>query len=96
MRNKRGSIKTKIGLKYCGGCNPRYDRVLAAEYLKHELQGLVSFVSYEDPEVLLILIIAGCETACVDRSNFGSTRYRIIDSQEDAEQIARELKEHLI
>lgn len=26
----------KVGIKYCGGCNPRYDRVAAVNQLKRE------------------------------------------------------------
>ena len=25
----------RIGIKYCGGCNPRYDRVAAVKELQH-------------------------------------------------------------
>lgn len=73
-----------IGLKYCGGCSPRYDRILVTNYLKKELVEWVSFVSFEDPNASRILIVAGCETACVDQSPFGSMPVDIITSVVDA------------
>lgn len=31
----------KIGIKFCGGCNPRYERKLAFELLKKKCQVIV-------------------------------------------------------
>ncbi len=64
------SEKVRIGLKYCGGCNPRYDRVQAVGYLRERLQGTVELVSYEDPDIAGVLVVAGCPTACVDPEPF--------------------------
>ena len=66
-------MPVKIGLKYCGGCNPDYDRVALVEKLKNTLSGSVVFVSMDDNPGL-VLVIQGCETACVDISDFDPHR----------------------
>lgn len=63
---RRMSKKYRIGLKYCGGCTSRYDRVQAVASIKRRLEDRVEVVSYEDPDVEGILVVTGCPTACVD------------------------------
>lgn len=57
-----------IGIKYCGGCNPRYDRVAKVEQLKAELpqHSYVSALTTSDCDVWLV--VCGCPAACADRS----------------------------
>ena len=58
----------RVGIKYCGGCNPRYDRIavvkqLARDFPQHDFLGTHSVT---DPNVLLVF--CGCRTACADVS----------------------------
>jgi hypothetical protein len=57
-------VKTKIGIKYCGGCNPRYERIgmirqvqsLAGDgylFLRHDQEGLNGLIAVD-----------GCFRAC--------------------------------
>ena len=57
----------KIYVKYCGGCNPRYDKAMLVSKLKEELNGHSFSESYDDPDVSLI--VCGCASACADKSN---------------------------
>ena len=75
----------KIGVKYCGGCNPQYDRVEVVEALQKRLEGKAAFVSRDDDGIDLILAVEGCETACVDLSSFEGKRIFEITSAEDAD-----------
>jgi len=75
----------KIGVKYCGGCNPQYDRVEVVEALQKRLEGKAAFVSPDDDGIDLILAVEGCETACVDLSSFEGKRIFEITSAEDAD-----------
>lgn len=59
-----------IGLKYCGGCKPDYDRVALAEKIAHRLAGTAVLVRHDHPGVALILAVQGCATACADLSPF--------------------------
>ena len=56
--------KAKVFLRYCGGCNPRYDRVAAVEHLKKRFPQLV-FCPYEPGEsACAALIVCGCTARC--------------------------------
>jgi hypothetical protein len=77
--------KRKIGLKYCGGCNPLYDRVQAAASIKKRLEDIIELVSYEDREAEGTLVIAGCPTACVDLKPFEGRPIWVVTSLQDVE-----------
>jgi len=79
------SKKHRIGLKYCGGCTPRYDRVQAVASIKRRLEDRVEFVSYEDRDVEGILVVTGCPTACVDLTPFGGRPVWVVTGPQDAE-----------
>jgi hypothetical protein len=55
-----------VGLKYCGGCKPNYDRVALVEDLRRRLEHQVIWVPADDPAAELILAVQGCLTACAD------------------------------
>ena len=82
------SRRYRIGVKYCGGCSPRYDRVQAVAYLREELRDSVEFVSYEASDIEGVLVVTGCPTACVDLTPFDVFKDRpvwVITSPQDAE-----------
>jgi len=54
----------KVGLKYCGGCRPQYDRIQLVVSLKEHLGTAIEFVDADNPEAHCILIVTGCLTAC--------------------------------
>jgi len=82
----------KIGVKYCGGCNPLYDRVAAVKELEQKLQGKAVFVAAGTEEVDLILAVEGCSTACADLSPFQGISIQMILTAEDV----RKALEHII
>jgi len=59
----------RIGIKYCGGCNPRYDRVAEINKLKAEFP-MAEFVAASNypTECDIILIVCGCFAVCAERS----------------------------
>lgn len=81
----------KIGLKYCGGCNPRYDRVALVGRIRDSLGGGVEFVPWDGKDASLILVVTGCETACVDPRPFEDRPYRFITCEKDAQSFIREM-----
>ena len=82
----------KIGVKYCGGCNPGYDRVALVRHIEESLRGEVEFASPESEEVALVLVVEGCSTACADVSAFQGLEIRKITSIEDAEKFMKEMR----
>ncbi len=83
----------RVGVKYCGGCNPEYDRVALVEQIKERLEGKVSFVPPESEGVDIILAVNGCRTACADLSGFRGIETRAVTGIEDGEEFVREIIE---
>lgn len=56
-----------VGVRFCGGCNPRYDRVAAVKKLERQLPQ----VAFEpaDSRQPLTLLICGCSAQCVCRDD---------------------------
>ena len=58
----------KIGVIYCGGCNPDYERVVMTDRIR-SLLPMLCFVPGRDARDLdLILYVSGCARACADKS----------------------------
>ena len=74
----------KVRIKYCGGCNPYYDRVALVKRLESRLQGKVEFVSPDNDNVDLVLAVEGCQTVCADLDSFHGKTIHIISRIEDA------------
>ena len=85
----------KVGLKYCGGCNPEYDRVSLVKHIQESLQGKVEFVKPESKGVRLILAVEGCSTACADLSTFQGMEIRTITNIQDSEKFIKEIRTQL-
>ena len=56
-----------VGLRFCGGCNPRYDRVAAANRLRTQLPN-AEFCPAA-PGQGLVLVVCGCSARCADTSD---------------------------
>jgi hypothetical protein len=82
--------RLKVAIKYCGGCNPDYDRVALVNYIEESLHGKVQFVSAEDKNIDLVLAVEGCQTACADLSTFKGTKIRFITKIKDAKDFVQE------
>jgi hypothetical protein len=73
-----------VAIKYCGGCNPGYDRVALADFIKNSLHGRVEFVSLDSEVIDLILAVEGCKTCCADLSSYEGKQIHFITQLEDA------------
>ena len=94
-RNADVDLRMRIGLKYCGGCNPGYDRVDLAQQIEENLLGKAEFVSPGSEDVNLILAVQGCSTACADLSDFHGMEIRIVTTIEDADKFVQEIHERV-
>ena len=59
----------RLGVRYCGGCNPAYDRIKLVEQIREKLQGsLGEEVSLALPgaQADTTLVVCGCPTCCAD------------------------------
>lgn len=86
-----------VGVKYCGGCNERYDRMGAyrgilaqcSEYTKFEATS-----GREQKEFDLILILCGCQAQCPKTSNLKSKHGLISLFQDtDFEKVVQAIRE---
>ena len=74
-----------ISLKFCGGCNPAYDRTCVSREIQTALRDRCRFVgSGAAHEADWILIIHGCSTACADCDPAHDARTTHIRSRTDA------------
>ncbi|MFV0518424.1 MAG: hypothetical protein ACK5MV_13605 [Aminipila sp.] len=61
----------KCGVRFCGGCNPRYDRGAALKALEEEFKSKVEFViAEEEVKYDLLLVIGGCTNCCAAYEQF--------------------------
>ena len=53
------------GVKFCGGCNPRFERGKVLEQLKEHFADRIEFsYAQEGTEYDILLIIGGCANCC--------------------------------
>lgn len=58
------------GVKYCGGCNPRYDRGKLFNKIKKNFENIISFQKAEENvEYDGLLILGGCTNCCAAYSD---------------------------
>lgn len=81
----------RIGLKYCGGCSEQFNRTALVSDLKKALSKCAAFVSYEDP-CDIILIVCGCESACVDTGQFKNKDVFVIYKEEHAQAFLEKIR----
>jgi hypothetical protein len=90
MKPDGGQLKIRV--KYCGGCNPNYDRPALVKLIKERLGNRVALVEAEGKTISLVLAVEGCSTACADLSPFQGLEIRVITRPEDAESFIRDLE----
>lgn len=60
-----------VGVKFCGGCNPRYDRGKALAAIKEQLQGEAEIlIAEEGGEYDHLLVIGGCTNCCASVNQY--------------------------
>ena len=59
--------KGRVGIRYCGGCNPHYDRVALAGELERALPELTFSPAEPDAAYLAIVTVSGCPVQCASR-----------------------------
>ena len=76
-------MKPRVRIKYCGGCNPNYDRVALVEEMKARLSGIVEWASSDAGCFDLVVAVQGCEIACADLTAFDGYEIQHITCPED-------------
>ena len=74
-----------INVKYCGGCNPRYERSNIVKSLRERFPDIDIHFDYTD-EAEAAVIICGCSAACADVSGYLGSYGRFIIWKESAKE----------
>ena len=72
-----------VQVKYCGGCNPRYDRVNFLQRLMKAFPD-IEFRTGAADQVMASLVICGCDTACAETAGCIGSSGRIVVWKESA------------
>ena len=86
-------MKLRVGIKYCGGCNPEYDRVAIVDHIKQSLRDKIEIVRPEGEGIDVILSVNGCSTACADVRLCEGLKIHTITSMEEANKFINAIKE---
>lgn len=73
--------KLCVGVRYCGGCNSRYDRVAVVKKLKKLLPHTEFMIAEAAHDYDAVLVVNGCSTACADISDISLPPGRILPIQ---------------
>lgn len=68
----------RIGLKYCGGCNPSYDRVEYVRQIQMAAGNRVEWVSLEEGGFSALLLVSGCDKQCAEMAEYETEGCRVI------------------
>ena len=92
-RSCRVNMKiTKIAVRYCGGCNPSYQRGASVRGLQKRFPHL-QLLNFEPTDVYrAVLIVCGCSARCAGQADLPVDIPRLVMAQEDIERAAEFLE----
>ena len=74
----------KVRIKYCGGCNPRFDRKAVTMRLRDAFPEVEFVETGEDGEYDHVVVLNGCPAACASHEDLhGALGKSMLDSSED-------------
>ena len=82
----------KIGIKYCGGCNSRYDRTKEVEKLKKQFPQHEFTYQVDTAICDIFLLVCGCMTACASPEGLAAKRFEQLCTPAQFAQLAAALK----
>lgn len=60
----------KLGIKFCGGCNPHIDRTLLTRRIREKLDlNVCDFEYFDFRDCEAVLVVNGCNVACAEIQN---------------------------
>lgn len=83
----------EIGIRYCGGCNPSYDRKEFATNLINDIDNTHNFeIAKESKEYDYLILVCGCLNCCVGHEKYISNNKILIKSIKDYDKLISNLK----
>jgi len=84
----------KVALKFCGGCDPAYDRVEYWEEIRDAAGDSIVWVSMDDDGYEVVLAINGCKKACLEEELGPLPRLiSIVEDDRDIQQVVNKILE---
>ncbi len=59
--------KKRVGIKYCGGCNPSYERVEMVERVRSSMKDRFLFLPHDQQDLDALVLINGCPRTCAEK-----------------------------
>lgn len=84
----------KIGIKYCGGCNPLFDRKKFAMRLMDDFKDLEFEPVGQDIKYDMILVINGCTRECAAHEELNADKKIIVNSDTDFDSIKKKIENY--
>ena len=85
----------KISVKYCGGCNPHFDRSAFISGLQQEFPQF-DFLGPNDPDPWFALVVCGCSRICASHENLQGLKGKMVLSDPEDFGLLREELARLI
>ena len=84
----------RIAVKYCGGCNPHFQRSAVVEKLRRDFPGIaIAAAGQTETPSDLTLVVCGCPSACASRDGLESVHgTMLIAAEADYEKTAARVK----
>jgi hypothetical protein len=82
----------RIGVKYCGGCNPSYERVEIVQRIQSRLNGRLLFVRYDEQNIDGMVFMSGCHRACAAQDLNKDVPHCSVKGEDDAGTLLNWLK----
>lgn len=60
--------KKRIGIKYCGGCNPHYERVDWVQKVYSSVKDRFLFLRHDQENLHGLILVSGCPRACASKN----------------------------
>lgn len=79
-----------LRVKYCGGCNPRFDRKSIVTKIENEFKDIKIIYSDGNEEADLLVVICGCTAQCADYKSIKSKHGSVVVCSEDGYEKIRE------
>lgn len=85
-------VNMKAGIKYCGGCNPGYNRSETVSQIISIYPEIEFEPAKQDTYYDFILIINGCSRSCAGHEGLKASNKIFINSLKDVDDLSEKLK----
>ena len=75
----------RVGIKYCGGCDPAYDRLDYVNRIQEAAGSRIEWVRYDEQGLDALLLVCGCDAECIELTSFTINELPIISIRTDQE-----------